>query len=117
MSLRLVATPDDPNRAAIAYGPVILAGEMGNEGIVPPAPYSQYPWGKDWNTPYDFRIPGNLKHSINTGGSPVTEWVRPADEKQPLTFVLTDGNETDKVKLVPYYRLHHQRYVIYWDLK
>ncbi len=35
MGLRLEPMPDNPQRAAICYGPVVLAGELGTEGIVP----------------------------------------------------------------------------------
>ncbi len=41
MSLRLEAMPDDPTRAAICYGPVVLAGELGSAGIRPPLPYAR----------------------------------------------------------------------------
>src|SRR5262249_34906197 len=33
MSLRIEAMPDDPRVIAILYGPIVLAGDLGNEGI------------------------------------------------------------------------------------
>jgi DUF1680 family protein len=113
MTFRLVVTPDNPNKVAIAYGPVILAGEMGNEGVTAPAPYAEGPWDFD-----KYTVPESLNHTIFSGVKPISEWgIKPIEGRQPLTFELTNGKGADKIKLVPYYRLHHQRYVIYWDLK
>ena len=33
--------PDNPNRVAVCYGPVVLAGALGGEGIEPPLPYAK----------------------------------------------------------------------------
>lgn len=40
MSLRLESTPDNPSKAAVLYGPVVLAGQMGRDGMEAPAPFS-----------------------------------------------------------------------------
>lgn len=42
MSLRLEPMPDNATRTAICYGPVVLAGELGTEGIKPPMPYGNF---------------------------------------------------------------------------
>jgi hypothetical protein len=60
ISLRLVATNDNPNMAAVVYGPIVLAGDMGTDGIQAPAPYA-----KDQ---LDFRktaIPDNIVSTLN----------------------------------------------------
>ena len=33
MALRMEAMPDDPKTQAILYGPVVLAGDLGSEGL------------------------------------------------------------------------------------
>ena len=100
MSLRLVATNDNPNMAAVAYGPIVLAGDMGTEGIQAPAPYA-----KDQ---LDFR-----NYAIN--GRKLNDWLKPVTGKQ-LTFQ-TSGVGSQEITLMPYYKIDKQRYVIYWNMK
>ena len=111
MSLRLVPTPDNPKVAAIAYGPIVLAGAMGTEGMRKPFhdpsdPYEYYD--------YDYHVPAGMVHSLTTGTGPVTDWVRPTGK--PLEFVTAGGKGTEVITLKPYYNLHRQRTVVYWDL-
>jgi hypothetical protein len=40
MQIALEATPDNPNKVALLYGPLVLAGERGTEGMQAPAPFS-----------------------------------------------------------------------------
>lgn len=40
MQIELEATPDNPNKVALLYGPLVLAGERGTEGMQAPAPFS-----------------------------------------------------------------------------
>ena len=39
MQVSLETTPDNPRKAALLYGPVVLAGERGTEGMQAPAPF------------------------------------------------------------------------------
>lgn len=41
MQVSLETTPDNPRKAALLYGPVVLAGERGTEGMQAPAPFFQ----------------------------------------------------------------------------
>ncbi len=102
-TLRLEALPDSPHRAAIMWGPLVLAGDLGPEQ----------------------RRPGFRDRGASTNQSavpvflaaeqPVSEWVKPVDGK-PAEFH-TEGVGRDKdVELVPFYRLHHRNYGIYWSL-
>ena len=40
MRLAMERMPDNPRKGALLYGPVVLAGVLGTEGMQPPAPYS-----------------------------------------------------------------------------
>ena len=104
-------TNDDPDLVAIAYGPIVLAGEMGDEGISEPAPYAKHQWNY-----FKYEIPKDLVHTIDTFGEDVSKWVKPVSDAQPLTFELLGQHGSKKITLIPYYRLHHQRYVLYWNL-
>jgi hypothetical protein len=110
MSLRLVATNDNPNMAAAVYGPIVLAGDMGSEGIVAPAPYA-----KDQ---LDFRnipVPDNIVTTLNINGRKLNDWLIPVNGKQ-LVFKTT-GVASKEITMIPYYQIDKQRYVIYWNLK
>jgi DUF1680 family protein len=110
MSLRLVATNDNPNMAAVVYGPIVLAGDMGTEGIEAPAPY-----GKDQ---LDFRntaVPDNIVTTLNINGRKLNDWLIPVNGKQ-LVFKTT-GVASKEITMIPYYQIDKQRYVIYWNLK
>ena len=107
MRLTLERVPGDAGRGAVFYGPVLLAGMLGSEGMQPPAPYSNPTLYNDYYT-YDYHIPERLSTCV-------LEW----DEKKPglrrmgagLEFVAPNG-----MRLCPLYDIHRQRYVVYWDL-
>src|SRR3989442_14934115 len=98
-TLRIEATPDNPNRVALMWGPLVLAGDLGPErerrgGSGPVA-----------------TIP-----SLVADGA-VAEWLKPVAGR-PGNFH-TAGVDTDdhirEIDLVPFYRLHRRSYEIYWD--
>ncbi|MCM1452003.1 MAG: glycoside hydrolase family 127 protein [Clostridium sp.] len=106
MSIRLEATPDDPNRAAVLYGPVVLAGDMGQEGVVP---FSDPNVRNDYYT-YDYHIPSYIDDSLAIDvKNPGKDIVR---EGKGLRFHAPDG----KI-LNPLYDTHRKRYAVYWSLK
>lgn len=110
MSLHLVATNDNPDMAAVVYGPVVLAGDMGNEGIQAPAPYA-----KDQLDFRTYAIPDNIVATLNINGKKLNDWLFPVAGKQ-LIFQ-TSGVASKEITMIPYYKIDKQRYVIYWNLK
>jgi Uncharacterized protein conserved in bacteria len=112
MKLHLVSTPDDANKAAVAYGPVILAGEMGTKGMVVPAPYSDPKKYNDYYT-YNFNVPTDLVRELTLERNKLEKSIKPVAGADRLTFkTVKEG-----ILLEPLYRIHRQRYVVYWDLK
>jgi DUF1680 family protein len=93
------ATPDNPNRAALMWGPLVLAGDLGPE-----------PERRSWLAE---PIP-----SFIAAERPVIQWLRPVADK-PGSF-LGVGRDPDgrqrEVDFVPFYRLHRRAYSLYWDL-
>ncbi|MDQ3804505.1 MAG: glycoside hydrolase family 127 protein [Acidobacteriota bacterium] len=96
MSLRLEALPDNPNRAAVLYGPSVLAGELGP--------------GDEAGVAGLVSVPVMV-----TGNRPLAEWVRPV-EGRPTTFRTAGAGRPRDVTLYPFYRMHGRRYSVYWDL-
>lgn len=98
-TLWLERLPDDKRRAAIMWGPLVLAGDLGPQpargrGARPPQIESPV---------------------LIAADRPVGDWVRPIPDR-PGTF-RTDGVGRDRdVELVPFYRLHRRTYTAYWDL-
>lgn len=109
MSLRLVPMPDDANRAAICYGPVVLAGALGDEGIKPPMPYAKSQ-GDFFKTG---KAPG--QPVLVASGRAVSEWLERVPDA-PLTFRTRGVGRPNDVSLTAFYRLPPQRYTLYWDL-
>ncbi len=108
MSLHLQPMPDDPSVAAVMYGPVVLAGELGTNEFTPAMQYQS-------NQRAMHHAPAVQSPVLITGGKPVQDWVVPVPG-QPLCFKTKDVGRPRDVSLVPFYRLIDQRYTIYWDI-
>ena len=109
MQIKLEATPDNPDKAALLYGPLVLAGERGTEGMQAPAPFSNPALYNDYYT-YNFHVPAHLRTSLKL------------DKKHPERALQRVGSDlkftTEQGDVIrPLYDLHHQRYVVYWDLQ
>jgi DUF1680 family protein len=97
-SLRVEGLADNPNRAALMWGPLVLAGDLGAErrgGSTDPIP------------------------SFVTESRPIDQWLKPEDTAGNFRTEgigrLTDRSQKE-IELVPFYRLHRRTYSIYWDL-
>ena len=110
MSLRLIPANDNAKVAAITYGPLLLAGDMGTGGINPPAPFA-----RDQLEFVKYNIPEDVISSVTVKKRKLTEWLTPLAGKQ-LTFETKDV-AARLITLIPYYQIDKQRYVLYWNLK
>lgn len=91
MSLYTESMPDNPDRIAFLYGPVVLAGQLGKE--MPDPVYG---------------APVLLTDNKNVG-----DWVLPA--AKPLRFKLNGVAKPGDVELGPFYKTYDQYYNVYWD--
>lgn len=92
MGLYLEPMPDNPNKAAILYGPVVLAGTFGPD------------------RPEPLNIP-----VLITGGKPITSWLISVKEK-PLTFRTSGVGRPADCELIPFYKVYGENhYTVYWD--
>ncbi len=109
MTARTELLPGTTDTAAVTYGPLVLVGALGHE--VKPGDdlhINERTIGTDFNVPIDVPtftgdlagVPAKLK---STGA--------------PLTFK-TDGlAHPGDVTLVPYYKMAHQHYNMYWKIQ
>ena len=108
-SLGLEPVPDNPRRASLMWGPLVLAGNLGPERAREPAE------GEAIEPPPKVPV-------LVAADRPVAEWIKPV-AAAPGAFKSDGvGREPDAagqardVELVPFYRLHRRTYATYWDL-
>lgn len=94
-TLRMETMPDDSQRVAILYGPLVLAGDLG------PA--------EDSLAGQPNYVPGLL----TTERDPAL-WLE-AVPGTPNAFITTVGRPR-QVTLRPFFQVHDRRYTVYWDL-
>jgi hypothetical protein len=104
-SLRLEPLPDNPQRVAVMWGPLVLAGDLG--------PGRERGRGRR-------RERGERREAPQVpvfvaADKPVGEWVRP-NETAAGNFRSEGVGQEQDVDLVPFYRLHRRLYSAYWDV-
>jgi hypothetical protein len=108
MYLHLSEANDNSDKAAIMYGPLVLAGAMGTNGMEAPAPFSNPKLYNDYYT-YDYNVPANLKTSLNIDKANLSKSVI---KQNGLVFEVANQD----IRLEPIHKIHHQRYIVYWDI-
>lgn len=91
MGLYTEAMPDNPNRIAFKYGPVVLAGVLGQER---PDPVIGVP-------------------VLLTDNRRVSDWLE--KEENSLRFRMKGVGKPMDVSLFPFYSVYDQYYSVYWD--
>ena len=105
-SLRLEALPDNPRRASIMWGPLVLAGDLGPEAER---------GGDERHEPPKVPV-------FVAAEQPVGAWVQPVAGRTGHFRTDGVGREPDgagsatDMDLQPFFRLHRRTYSTYWDL-
>jgi len=86
------AMPDSHNRKAVFYGPVLLAGVLGD---TEPDPVNGIP-------------------VFVTSETDPNKWLKMVDKSQ-LSFMTSNTARPSDVKLIPFNRTKNQYYSVYWD--
>lgn len=95
MSLHVECMPDNPDKGAILYGPVVLAAELGKKTD----------------------LKGNPQIPVLAGASKdIEKWLKPV-EGQSLTFRTEGVGQPEDVVLSPLFRNCDQHYTVYFDFK
>jgi DUF1680 family protein len=110
MTLRTETLQGTTNTVALFYGPILLAGALGTNGM----PASDYASGQldlvgtaipDGLVPQVIAsVPSLLSNTVPVPG-------------QPLNFQTVGVGEPRDINLIPFYQLQHQRYSVYWSLE
>jgi DUF1680 family protein len=108
MTLRAEKLPNAPDYAALVYGPIVLAGRFGTEGLAPGAQLI-----------VNERESGNMLQA----DVKIPRWTRSFEElvnrtkrtsDKTLEFLLTGFEGDASVELLPWFRMTHERYNLYW---
>jgi hypothetical protein len=99
-TLHLEPLPDDSQRVAVMWGPLVLAGDLG--------PQRQRDRRRRDREPVTVPV-------FVAAGQPVDEWVQPV-ENAAGKFRTVDVGRPNDVELAPFYRLQRRLYAAYWDL-
>ena len=98
-TLRVEGLADNQRRAALMWGPLVLAADLGPERRGGPPTESP---------------------SLVTAEKPVTEWLQPKRDNlgvfQSVDAARSLDGKPNEIEFVPFYRLHRRMYSIYWDL-
>ena len=108
MTLRVETLPGEPGVGAVLFGPIVLAARLGTTGLTPGSQLivNERESGRMLNA--DVEIP---------------RWTRPLAEL-PASLERIDGTSLRfrargfaggaEVEFIPYFRLTHERYNLYW---
>jgi DUF1680 family protein len=100
MKLRPEPLPDDPNKVALLYGPVVLAGLLGEGGN---------------NDKEEEAEETAIAPYFQPASADVEDWVQPV-AGTPLRFKTQGAGKPNDVELAPLYHVANQTYSVYWDL-
>jgi DUF1680 family protein len=110
MRLRLETLPGAPDVAALLYGPIVLAARLGTQGLAPGA-----------DIIVNERTSGDMLHMplelprLALSALTLPEKVlRKAGNR--LAFSVKAMQPDRELELIPYYRIAHERYNLYWQL-
>jgi uncharacterized protein len=106
LSLRTEPLPGETSRVALLYGPIVLAGELGTSNL--PSPFVR-------DQTAQVKLPTPAVPVFVSRAGALLQHVEPV-AGQPLTFRTHGLCQPEEVTLIPFYRTHHQRYSVYWQL-
>jgi hypothetical protein len=104
MQLHIEKMPDDPTVQAVMYGPVVLAGDLGADGLTPELIVGpNAPRVRD----HEISVP-----AFHASGADAASWIKP--DVRPLTFKTT--GQQNNVGLAPINSIFEKRYSVYWQV-
>ena len=109
MALRVERLPGRSDVVAFVYGPIVLAGRLGRKGLSPGADIiiNERTTGDVLRA--DLEVPklrGNVEEMLRK--------VKRATDGS-LSFQTSGIGDPNDVTLIPYFRVAHERYTIYWE--
>jgi DUF1680 family protein len=109
MEIATELAPAAPDIIAFTYGPLVLAAALGRDGLAPGSDIivNERQIGKYNDSPFAPPLlrgdPGTIAQAIHRG-----------DKSNEFLLV---SAEQKTVRLIPYYRIAHERYATYWQIE
>ena len=113
MSLYLHPMPDDPTLATIMYGPLVLAGQLGSEGLTREMTYGRQSCMR--KHPHEINFPPLPAPVFTADIDDLDSWIKPVPGRG-LTFRTINAGDPRDITLVPLHKLFGLRYGIYWRI-
>jgi hypothetical protein len=110
MGLTVESMPDDKSVVAFMHGPIVLAGDLGEEGMQGVREYG--PEAPDVRGSRHITVPALVAENTTqalAALSPIPG--------RPGAFRTKGLGDPSDVSLVPFYELFHRRYTVYWSLR
>jgi len=104
MRLHTEPLPGVSNEVALLYGPIVLAGKMGTNAM--PSPFIKRQTELS-------RLPAPAAPVFVCEAEKLLDHVQPVSG-QKLTFCTHGIGRPEDVTLIPFYRMHRERYSVYW---
>ncbi len=111
MRLHVEAMPDEPAMQAVLFGPLVLAGRLGTEGLSP-ATLRVAPTAP--RTVPEFSAEPVAVPGIVAAAPDPASWLEPVPGRT-LEFRTRAGNPP--LTLIPFNRLIDERYAVYWNVR
>jgi len=108
MEAGVESAPAAPDIVAFTYGPLVLAGTFGREGLAPGSDIvvNERKYGSYNDAPFTPPMlagdPTTIARTIRTTGKPLEFTIASADQRP--------------IRLIPYHRVAHERYATYWRI-
>ena len=94
--------PDNPNRMALMWGPLVLAGDLG------PEVHQNEDEEETQQTPI-------AAPPLVVADEPLQQWLKPESGK-PGWFKTAGAGLPQDIEFAPFYELPRRRYAVYWDV-
>jgi DUF1680 family protein len=110
MHLHLEALPTAPHIAAVMYGPIVLAGRLGTQGVARGADLivNERHSGEMLNIPRELPSWPLNRDQLATQINQI--------DAAALAFRARGVVDLPQLELIPYYAIAHERYNMYWEL-
>jgi DUF1680 family protein len=105
MSLHSEWMADDHSLRAFLYGPLVLAGKLGREGLTRALEIG--PEGPEIGKAPALEVP-----QFAANNKRLDEWIKPGD--RALTFKTSE--QSVNVAMEPFYKVNGERYSLYWKV-
>jgi len=102
-ALRIERAQDVPSMLSLCYGPLVLAGRLGNQNM--PADFAD----KDAH----LKIPAAVVPPIIHASQNPQDWLT-LEDPATLTFRVRNAGPATGITFQPLFNVHHERYSVYW---